>query len=145
MKCCAPLMMMVSFSKVKSPSEMLGRRTRIVDFGLAGGRNVDGGFDDGSVSLPSGLESWGVPDLGGSVVAQLEGGGSLVDVFRSSEGGSEMEWCGVTCVFEAASAGGIDEEGRDVFRSGVLTRRSRGPSTESVYRVFPSCMFHVMR
>lgn len=118
-------------------------------FRVAGGQGIDGGFDDASVSLPSDLESWDVPGSGGSVVAPLKGGGSSVDVFRSSEGGSGSEegW-GITCIFEAASGGGIDDvdgQGRDTFGDGVSTRRSCGPSTESAYRVFPSCMLRVMR
>ena len=92
-------MTITSFSKVKSPSERFERRTRTVGFGLAGGQDMDGGFDDASVSSPP----------GGSVVAPLKGGGSSIDVFRSSEGsGTEVFGIGISCVFDAASASGID-------------------------------------
>lgn len=108
-RCSEPLRMrIVSLSKLKSSSTRFDCRTRSVGFGLAArGERIDGGFDDASFSSPLDPDSWDVPASGGSVVAPLRGG-SLVGVLHSSEG-SGRGAAGVSCIFEAASAGGVDD------------------------------------
>lgn len=106
------LITIVSFSKEKSSSESLDRRTRTLGLGLADGENADEGFDDASVSLALGGASGGVSESGGSVAEPFRSRSS-VGVLRSSEG-SGMGEVGESCIFEGGSAGridGVDEQG----------------------------------